>query len=89
MFPLGDMTKSEVKQIAMNNDLKKIAAKPESMGICFIGSRNFQDFIEGVRVSVINISNLRSLLLHNLILFKCVFYLVCYCSIFQINLEIL
>lgn len=48
MFPLGDLTKSEVKRIAIQSDLTKIAMKPESMGICFIGSRHFQDFIEEV-----------------------------------------
>ncbi|XP_057657492.1 mitochondrial tRNA-specific 2-thiouridylase 1 [Diorhabda carinulata] len=46
MFPLGNLTKLEVKQLAVDNDLERIASKPESMGICFIGSRNFQDFIK-------------------------------------------
>lgn len=48
MFPLGELMKFEVKQIAVENGLEKIACKPESMGICFIGSRNFQDFISEV-----------------------------------------
>lgn len=46
MFPLGSLTKIEVKQLALDNDLERIALKPESMGICFIGSRNFQNFIK-------------------------------------------
>ncbi|XP_023311208.1 mitochondrial tRNA-specific 2-thiouridylase 1 isoform X2 [Anoplophora glabripennis] len=46
MFPLGNLTKSEVKQIAFNSNLEEFAKKPESMGICFIGSRNFQNFIQ-------------------------------------------
>ncbi|XP_023017440.2 mitochondrial tRNA-specific 2-thiouridylase 1 isoform X1 [Leptinotarsa decemlineata] len=46
IFPLGDIMKSEVKNIARNNGLEKISLKPESMGICFIGSRKFQDFIQ-------------------------------------------
>ncbi|KAL1512866.1 hypothetical protein ABEB36_002378 [Hypothenemus hampei] len=46
MFPLGDLMKWEVKQMAIENGLEKIAVKAESMGICFIGSRNFKDFIE-------------------------------------------
>lgn len=50
MFPLGDLTKSEVKHIAFNNNLEQFAKKPESMGICFIGSRNFQKFIQNVRI---------------------------------------
>ncbi|CAG9853894.1 unnamed protein product [Phyllotreta striolata] len=46
MFPLGNITKWQVKNIAIENNLEKIALKPESMGICFIGSRNFQTFIQ-------------------------------------------
>ncbi|XP_066245078.1 mitochondrial tRNA-specific 2-thiouridylase 1 [Euwallacea similis] len=46
MFPLGDLMKWEVKHIAAEHGLERIALKPESMGICFIGSRNFQDFIK-------------------------------------------
>lgn len=46
MFPLGDLTKDVVKQIAKNAGLEKIARKKESMGICFIGCRHFPDFIE-------------------------------------------
>lgn len=50
MFPLGDMLKWDVKHMAVNSGLEKIAKKRESMGICFIGSRNFQNFIEQVNV---------------------------------------
>lgn len=50
MFPLGDILKWEVKHMAVDNGLQKIAKKRESMGICFIGSRNFQSFIEQVNV---------------------------------------
>lgn len=49
MFPLGDLTKTEVKRIAVDNGLKKFALKKESMGICFIGTRRFQQFISEVR----------------------------------------
>lgn len=49
IFPLGNFHKQEVKFIARLNGLDKIANKKESMGICFIGSRNFQDFISEVR----------------------------------------
>lgn len=45
MFPLGDYLKSSVKQIAKEADLNLVAEKKESMGICFIGKREFQDFI--------------------------------------------
>lgn len=46
MFPLSNLMKWEVKHMAVENNLEKFAVKPESMGICFIGSRNFQHFIK-------------------------------------------
>lgn len=46
IFPLGNLTKTKVKEIAASIGMQKLAQKKESMGICFIGSRNFQDFIE-------------------------------------------
>lgn len=45
IFPLGFLTKLKVKDIAHENKLEKIANKKESMGMCFIGNRNFQSFI--------------------------------------------
>lgn len=48
MFPVGDITKTEVKRIAADNGLQKFAEKKESVGICFIGTRDFQDFITEV-----------------------------------------
>lgn len=53
MFPLGDLTKPQVKQIAREHNLEEIASKKESMGICFIGSRDFQDFISEVHLLLI------------------------------------
>lgn len=50
MFPLGNLPKTEVKQIAKDNGLEKFAMKKESMGICFIGTRKFQNFIAEVCV---------------------------------------
>ncbi|VDD74187.1 unnamed protein product [Mesocestoides corti] len=46
MFPIGDLTKPEVKKIATSIGLERIAKRRESMGICFIGKRNFGDFID-------------------------------------------
>lgn len=48
MFPLCDIAKAEVKRIAADNGLKKFALKKESTGICFIGTRKFQEFIAEV-----------------------------------------
>lgn len=48
MFPLGELMKTEVKQIAQNNGLINVATKKESMGICFIGTRDFKSFISEV-----------------------------------------
>lgn len=44
LFPLGEMPKSEVREIAQKNQLAT-ANKKDSTGICFIGERNFKDFI--------------------------------------------
>ncbi|XP_059145421.1 mitochondrial tRNA-specific 2-thiouridylase 1-like [Physella acuta] len=46
IFPVGDLLKHEVKRIAVEAGMERIAKKKESMGICFIGSRNFHNFIE-------------------------------------------
>lgn len=45
MFPLGNYLKNNVKQIAREAGLDLIVNKKESMGICFVGKREFQDFI--------------------------------------------
>ncbi|ELU17106.1 hypothetical protein CAPTEDRAFT_228913 [Capitella teleta] len=46
MFPVGGLLKSRVREIACEAGLAKIAKKRDSMGICFIGKRHFQDFID-------------------------------------------
>lgn len=45
MFPVGTLNKHQVKEIADSIGLNKIAKKKESIGICFIGDRTFQSFI--------------------------------------------
>ncbi len=44
MFPLGHLPKSEVRRIAEEQDFVT-AKKKDSTGICFIGERNFKDFL--------------------------------------------
>lgn len=55
MFPLGEYLKKDVKQIAWKAGLDKVALKRESRGICFVGKRNFQDFISKVQHDKFNV----------------------------------
>lgn len=43
-FPVGDLQKSEVRRIAAEQHFSN-AAKKDSTGICFIGERNFKQFL--------------------------------------------
>ncbi|XP_029317815.1 mitochondrial tRNA-specific 2-thiouridylase 1 [Cottoperca gobio] len=45
MFPLAGLTKGFVKKIAAEAGFHHVLQKKESMGICFIGERNFENFI--------------------------------------------
>jgi tRNA-uridine 2-sulfurtransferase len=44
LFPIGELEKSKVREIAMEAGLAT-ATKKDSTGICFIGERNFKDFL--------------------------------------------
>jgi len=44
MFPIGHLDKSEVRELAKRADLAT-ASKKDSTGICFIGERNFKEFL--------------------------------------------
>jgi tRNA-uridine 2-sulfurtransferase len=45
MFPIGHLTKPELREIAASAGLKT-AAKKDSTGVCFIGERDFDKFID-------------------------------------------
>lgn len=44
LFPIGDLEKPEVREIALKHDLVT-HNKKDSTGICFIGERKFKDFL--------------------------------------------
>lgn len=44
MFPIGDLPKKDVRKLAAEAGLKT-AKKKDSTGICFIGERNFKEFL--------------------------------------------
>ena len=45
LFPLGSLTKEEVRKIAEDNGLVS-AHKKDSFDVCFIGSKKFKDFMD-------------------------------------------
>jgi tRNA-specific 2-thiouridylase len=45
MFPLGEMTKPQVRELARQSHLA-VAEKKDSTGICFIGERPFREFLQ-------------------------------------------
>ena len=45
LFPIGNLTKNKVREIAASISLN-VAEKKDSTGICFIGERHYQKFIQ-------------------------------------------
>ncbi|MBP5092274.1 MAG: tRNA 2-thiouridine(34) synthase MnmA [Bacilli bacterium] len=46
LFPLSDIDKPEVRKIAHELDLESVMDKKDSTGVCFIGERNFRQFLQ-------------------------------------------
>ena len=44
LFPVGGMTKAQVRQIAEQRGIP-VSHKKDSTGVCFIGERNFKQFL--------------------------------------------
>ena len=44
MFPVGNLTKAQIRQLARDNGLP-VSEKKDSTGVCFIGERNFKQFL--------------------------------------------
>lgn len=72
LFPLGDLTKQEVRKIAKELDLK-VADKKDSTGICFIGERHYQQFLTNYLAKrtgdIVDISSQRVLGQHQGVMF--------------------
>ena len=45
LFPIGDLEKDKVRDIAVESGIP-VAHKKDSTGICFIGERNYQKFVQ-------------------------------------------
>ena len=50
IFPLGDLTKDEVREIALQHGFEKLSKKRESQEICFVADNDYRSFLasEGV-----------------------------------------
>ena len=46
LFPLGGLTKPQVREIAHRLDLESVMDKKDSTGVCFIGERDFRKFLQ-------------------------------------------
>jgi len=62
LFPIGHLTKPEVRKIAIENNIP-VAGKKDSTGICFIGERNYQKFVanylKGKKGPIVDVETLK------------------------------
>jgi len=52
LFPLADLSKPEVRQLARNYGLA-VADRPDSQDLCFVGQDNYRDFLRKVDSSIV------------------------------------
>lgn len=52
IFPLGGLTKTEVRQIALNHGFEALSKKAESQEICFIPNNDYRTFLAEQGVSI-------------------------------------
>lgn len=68
LFPVGDLTKDEVRKIAKENNIP-VCDKKDSTGICFIGERNYQKFVsnylKGKQGDIVNVETNEVIGKHN------------------------
>ena len=57
IFPLGNLTKQQVKDIAEQYKIKHIKSKKESTGICFINTKKYQPFLKKILKNSNNLPN--------------------------------
>ncbi len=69
LFPLGDITKDKVREIAHKLNLISVEDKKDSTGICFIGERNFKQFLQNYipakKGNIVDIATNRVLGIHD------------------------
>lgn len=69
VFPIGELTKQEVRRIADELQLESVAQKKDSTGICFIGERNFRQFLKNYlpmqEGNIVNIADLQTIGKHS------------------------
>ena len=46
IFPLGEFTKNQIREYAKHNGFTRIAKKKDSLGICFINSRDYRNYLK-------------------------------------------
>ena len=68
LFPVGGLTKPEVRKIAEENHIP-VYDKKDSTGICFIGERHYQEFVsnylKGKKGDIIDVETLKKVGEHN------------------------